>query len=97
MNNKKNKIYALILAGGKGERLKPLTNTVPKPMIPILGKPMIWYQLKWLEKTSKYLPCEGHALVSSKFLLRLACCSFIYLQNQIGFERFIISLDWLKR
>ena len=49
MNNKKNKIYALILAGGKGERLKPLTNTVPKPMIPILGKPMIWYQLKWLE------------------------------------------------
>ena len=49
MNNKKNKIYALILAGGKGERLKPLTNTVPKPMLPILGKPMIWYQLKWLE------------------------------------------------
>jgi NDP-sugar pyrophosphorylase family protein len=33
----------LILAGGKGERLKPLTLDVPKPMILVKGHPIIWY------------------------------------------------------
>lgn len=41
-------MYALILAGGRGERLRPLTDTVPKVMVPVLGKPVIWYQLHWL-------------------------------------------------
>ena len=34
---------ALILAGGKGTRLRPLTENVPKPMLPVRGKPMIEY------------------------------------------------------
>lgn len=32
---------AVILAAGKGERMKPLTNTRPKVMLPITGKPMV--------------------------------------------------------
>jgi len=32
---------ALLLAGGKGTRLKPLTNNMPKPMVPILGEPLL--------------------------------------------------------
>jgi dTDP-glucose pyrophosphorylase/predicted transcriptional regulator len=32
---------ALILAGGKGQRLRPLTDALPKPMLPIGGRPML--------------------------------------------------------
>ena len=32
---------AMILAGGKGTRVRPLTDTVPKPMIPIISKPLM--------------------------------------------------------
>jgi len=42
-------VKTIILAGGKGTRLKPLTNNLPKPMVPINGKPLIWYILKQLE------------------------------------------------
>lgn len=37
---------AVILAGGRGTRLKPLTDTIPKPMIPIKGKPFLEYLLE---------------------------------------------------
>ena len=37
-------MYALTIAGGKGERLKPLTDNIPKPMVEINGKPLIHHQ-----------------------------------------------------
>jgi len=40
---------AVIVAGGRGERLRPLTNDVPKPMIEIVGKPLLQYQIEWLK------------------------------------------------
>ncbi|WP_175059033.1 sugar phosphate nucleotidyltransferase [Thermococcus sp. 2319x1] len=41
---------AVILAGGFGTRLRPLSSTRPKPMIPVLGKPNLQYILESLEK-----------------------------------------------
>ena len=43
-------MYALILAGGKGERLRPLTDSLPKPLAPLNGKPILWYQVEWLKQ-----------------------------------------------
>ena len=39
---------ALVLAGGKGERLRPLTNDRPKPMVEIAGAPILVHHLRWL-------------------------------------------------
>ncbi|MBP5661951.1 MAG: NDP-sugar synthase, partial [Clostridia bacterium] len=38
-------MQAIILAGGKGTRLRPLTQEVPKPMIPVAGRPLLDYTL----------------------------------------------------
>ncbi len=42
-------MHAIVLAGGKGERLRPFTEDRPKPMVEIMGIPMLSYQLQWLQ------------------------------------------------
>ncbi|BCU70223.1 nucleotidyltransferase family protein [Stygiolobus caldivivus] len=41
---------AVILAGGFGKRLRPLTDERPKPLIEIAGKPILEWQIRWLKK-----------------------------------------------
>jgi mannose-1-phosphate guanylyltransferase len=41
-------VQALILAGGEGTRLRPLTYTVPKPVLPLAGRPHVAYVIDWL-------------------------------------------------
>jgi NDP-sugar pyrophosphorylase family protein/aminoglycoside/choline kinase family phosphotransferase len=49
-----NRLNVFILAAGPGERLKPITDHIPKPLIPILGKPVLQIVL---ERVS-ILPCN---------------------------------------
>ena len=56
-------MQAVILAGGKGTRLRPLTTTVPKPVMPLAGRPFLSFMLDWL---------RGHGVDEVIF-----CCGFL--------------------
>ena len=53
---------AIILAGGRGKRLKPVTDYVPKPLVPIKNIPIIEWQIKYLKKfgVSEVIICSGY-------------------------------------
>jgi mannose-1-phosphate guanylyltransferase len=42
-------VQAVILVGGEGTRLRPLTSTVPKPVVPLVDRPFISFMLEWLK------------------------------------------------
>jgi mannose-1-phosphate guanylyltransferase len=43
-------MQAVILVGGEGTRLRPLTSTVPKPVVPLVDRPFIAFMLEWLRE-----------------------------------------------
>ena len=53
---------ALILAGGRGKRLRPLTDKIPKSLIPINKKPLIQYTINYLKKfgINEIVICSGY-------------------------------------
>lgn len=53
---------AIILAGGKGKRLRPMTDYVPKPLIPINNTPIIEWQIKYLKRfgVNEVIICTGY-------------------------------------
>jgi NDP-sugar pyrophosphorylase family protein len=55
-------MQSVILAGGLGTRLHPLTLSVPKALVPICGKPFAAYQLSWLalQGIEEVVYCIGH-------------------------------------
>lgn len=66
--------HAIILAAGLGTRMRPLTETMPKPMIPVLGKPLIDWCLDFIVGggisnvviNSSYLPEQLEAHVGAR-------------------------------
>jgi len=55
-------LKAIILAGGRGKRLSPITDYVPKPLIPIKNTPIIEWQIKYLKKygINEVIVCTGY-------------------------------------
>ncbi len=53
---------AIILAGGIGKRLKPVTDYVPKPLVPIKNIPIIEWQIRYLKKFGirEVIICTGY-------------------------------------
>ncbi len=53
---------AIILAGGRGKRLKPITDDVPKPLVLIKNIPIIEWQIKYLKKfgIEEVIICTGY-------------------------------------
>lgn len=48
MQKRETPLKAIILVGGEGTRLRPLTNGLPKPMLPVLNKPFLEHTLNYL-------------------------------------------------
>jgi MurNAc alpha-1-phosphate uridylyltransferase len=74
---------AMILAAGRGERMRPITDHLPKPLIPIAGKPLIAYHLERL---------AGHGITDC--IINVA-----YLSEQIQYalgngERFGVKITY---
>jgi Nucleoside-diphosphate-sugar pyrophosphorylase involved in lipopolysaccharide biosynthesis/translation initiation factor 2B, gamma/epsilon subunits (eIF-2Bgamma/eIF-2Bepsilon) len=55
-------LTAVILCGGKGERLRPFTDKLPKPLVPLNGKPILHHLLRYLstEGIKRFILCTGY-------------------------------------
>lgn len=52
---------AMILAAGRGQRMRPLTDNQPKPLLPVAGKPLLAYHLEKLAKAGVTEVVINHA------------------------------------
>lgn len=62
---------AMILAAGRGERLRPLTDSVPKPLVRVDGKPLIVYHIERLAKAGISEVVINHAWLGDKLVQAL--------------------------
>lgn len=55
-------LTAVLLCGGKGERMRPLTESLPKPLIPIGGRPLLEHLIRYLESNGvrRFILCVGY-------------------------------------
>jgi len=55
-------MQCVILAGGLGTRMRPLTETCPKTLLPVCGRPFAYHQLHWLaaQGITEVVYCIGH-------------------------------------
>ncbi|MGL5948273.1 MAG: N-acetylmuramate alpha-1-phosphate uridylyltransferase MurU [Aeromonas sp.] len=62
---------AMILAAGRGERMRPLTDALPKPLLPVGGKPLIVHHLEKLKAAGITQVVINHAWLGEKLVVAL--------------------------
>jgi len=62
---------AMILAAGRGERMRPLTDRVPKPLLEVAGKPLIQYHIEALREAGFDELVVNHAHLGEQIVARL--------------------------
>jgi len=62
---------AMLLAAGRGERMRPLTDTMPKPLLPIAGKSLIEHQLEKLVSAGFTEIVINHAYLGEQIVQKL--------------------------
>lgn len=62
---------AMILAAGRGERMRPLTDVLPKPLLEVCGKPLIEYHIEKLADAGVKRLVVNHAWLGEKIEQRL--------------------------
>ncbi len=62
---------AMILAAGRGERMRPLTDSTPKPLLPVADKPLIEYHLDALVRAGVRRVVINHAHLGEQIVQRL--------------------------
>lgn len=77
---------AMILAAGLGTRMRPLTLTTPKPLIPVLAKPLIEYHLENLARAGFKEVVINHAWLGEQIEQYLGCGSRWGLRIQYSAE-----------
>jgi NDP-sugar pyrophosphorylase family protein len=62
VDNPISELTAILLCGGKGERLKPFTETLPKALVPLNGEPLLAHLLRYLSSAgiSRFVICVGY-------------------------------------
>jgi glucose-1-phosphate cytidylyltransferase len=65
-------VTAILLCGGKGERLRPFTDTLPKALVPLNGQPLLYHLLRYLsaEGVSRFVVCVGYKAEAIEQFLR---------------------------
>jgi MurNAc alpha-1-phosphate uridylyltransferase len=62
---------AMILAAGRGERMRPLTDSTPKPLLEVGGKPLIVWHLERLARAGFHDVVINHAYLGEQIEMRL--------------------------
>jgi NDP-sugar pyrophosphorylase family protein len=65
-------LTAILLCGGKGERLRPFTESLPKALVPLNGEPLLAHLLRYLSTAGveRFIVCVGYKAEEIKKFLR---------------------------
>jgi NDP-sugar pyrophosphorylase family protein len=82
---------AIVLAGGRGMRLRPYTEDLPKPMIDIEGQPILYWIARWLARNEIKKMVIGVAHQKEKIYEWLESADFDFNMDIIISEHFVKS------